>query len=133
MSVAEASWFDGRACVLDWSAHADERGMLHAFDFGTLPFVPARIFTVSGVPAGVVRGGHGHHRGEQLLACVQGQIDVLMHCAGREAQCSLRPGSGILRVAAGVWCRQTYVEPASVLLVLASEPYSPDTYFTDRS
>lgn len=113
------------------SPHTDSRGLLHAFDFSELPFAPARVFTVSGAPAGTARGGHGHRRGEQLLACIQGRIHVLMRHAGEEATVQLVPDGGMLLVGPQVWCRQTYLDEGAVLLVLASEPYSPDSYFTD--
>ena len=36
-------------------------------------------------------------------------------------------GPGLL-LGPGVWCRQTYLDSDSVLLVLASEPYDPSSY-----
>lgn len=124
-------WFGGLARLLDGPVHIDERGALQPLDFKMLPFMPARVFCVSGVPAGTARGGHGHRSGVQLLACVQGRIEVLMRHGGGGAGLVLTPDGRLLQVGAGVWCRQTYVEPGSVLLVLASEPYSADSYFTE--
>lgn len=127
------SWFDGRVSLFEWPVFGDARGRLQAFDFAALPFVPARVFAISGVPAGTVRGEHGHRHGTQLLVCLQGRIEVLMRHRSLEAELVLVPDGHVLSVAAGVWCRQTYVEAGSVLLVLASEAYSPESYFTEES
>lgn len=102
-------------------------------DFRSLPFQPCRIFTVSGAPAGTHRGGHGHHAGEQLLICLEGRIDLWMRRQNEEARASLAPAGPGLVLGAGVWCRQTYVSAGSVLLVLASTPYDPASYFTEWS
>lgn len=107
---------------------SDPRGSLMPLDFSRLPFVPCRFFVVTGVPAGTVRGGHALTRGWQLLVCLSGQIDVRVRRPGEEQVVTLTAGSGGLLIASMVWAEQTYREPGSTLLVLASEPYDPSTY-----
>lgn len=100
-------------------------------EFDSLPFLPCRFFTVAGVPAGTQRGGHGHRFGAQLLVCLQGRIDILMRCGNENAETVLeRAGPGLL-LGSGIWCRQTYVSADAVLLVLASHPYDPASYFNE--
>lgn len=109
----------------------DERGALLPLDFDALPFLVRRVFTVSGVPPGTRRGGHGHLRGIQLLVCVQGRIELRARAGVKTSKLMLSPdGSGAL-LSAGVWCEQCYLAPDSVLLVLASESYDPGSYFVD--
>lgn len=117
------AWFSGRARLIPCKVHADQRGTLLPLDFDRLPFKPRRVFTVAGMPAGTVRGGHGHRVGEQLLICLQGQIEALLRRGREEAHAVLLPAGPGLLLGPGVWCRQTYVTANSVLLVLASEPY----------
>lgn len=105
--------------------------MLLPLDFLSLPFQPCRLFTVSNVPAGVHRGGHGHHVGAQLLICLEGRIDLWMRQATEQARTALVPGGPGLLLGPGIWCRQTYATAGSVLLVLASDPYDPASYFTE--
>ncbi len=127
-SASFSGGFGGRVRWVDLPVHCDERGQLLPLDFGSLPFMPRRVFTVTGTPVGAIRGEHGHRRGEQLLICLQGQIGLLLRKGDEAADALLTPAGPGLLVGAGVWCRQTYLAPHSVLLVLASEPYDPDSY-----
>lgn len=111
--------------------HKDIRGSLLPIEFHQLPFTPKRIFTVAGMTAGTVRGGHSHRWGQQLLICLRGQIDLLLRHDGRETNLSLMPDEQGLLIGSGVWHSQTYVAEDSVLLVLASEPYNPESYVYD--
>ena len=121
-------WFDGRARLVPCEVVTDLRGTLLPLELDRLPLRPRRMFTVAGVPAGAVRGGHGHRVGQQLLICLQGRIEALLRRGDEEARVVLLPGGPGLLVGVGVWCQQTYLDTGSVLLVLASEPYDRDSY-----
>ncbi|MBD9404366.1 FdtA/QdtA family cupin domain-containing protein [Acidovorax sp. ACV02] len=122
------SWFEGRARLIDLPVHADERGNLLSIDFDDLPFRPRRVFTVTNVPAGAIRGEHGHRTGQQLLICLQGKIELVLRTGPEEVNTALIPSGPGLLLGSGVWCRQTYVASDSVLLVMASEKYDPASY-----
>lgn len=124
----QEEWFGGRARLLPLDRHVDDRGTLLPIEFERLPFVPQRLFTVSGMAPGTQRGGHAHRRAQQFLVCLQGQVDLCLRLKNEEARVALRPeGQGLL-VGAMVWCQQTYVTEGTVLLVVSSEPYDPDSY-----
>lgn len=125
-----STWFEGRARLIDLPIHSDERGNLLPLDFDSLPFRPRRVFTVTDAPAGSIRGEHGHRSGEQLLICLQGKIGLLLRKGHEEANTVLTPTGPGLLLGAGVWCRQTYLVSNSALLVLASEPYDPESYIS---
>lgn len=125
---ATGAWFDGRARLVALKRHVDARGALLPLEFEHLPFAPRRLFTVAGVPAGAVRGGHAHRQGQQLLVCLQGRVDLRLRRAEEEARVTLAAEGPAMLVSAGVWCEQTYVDEGSVLLVLSSEPYDPASY-----
>src|SRR5690606_24543557 len=114
---ARDAWFGGRARLVALERHADARGTLLPLEFEGLPFAPRRLFTVAGVPAGTVRGGHAHRQGQQLLICLQGRIDLCLRRAKEEARVTLVAAGPAMLVGANVWCEQTYVEAGSVLLV----------------
>lgn len=128
----EAEWFDGAARLFQNPVRTDSRGALIPFYFDQLPFSPRRCFGVTGVPVATIRGGHAHRTAVQLLVCLQGRIEVLMHYRGEEVTIVLdAPDQGLL-LQAGVWCRQTYLDEGAVLLVFASEPFDPDSYIEER-
>lgn len=122
------TWFSGRARLVPCQVHVDQRGILLPLEFERLPFAPRRVFTVAGMSAGTVRGEHTHRSGEQLLVCLQGRVEALMRREQQEVRSVLVPTGPGLLLGPGVWCRQTYLDSDSVLLVLASEPYDPASY-----
>lgn len=121
--------FKGQAWLLDFDRHADLRGELLPFDFDRIPFIPRRIFAVSKVPPGIVRGGHGHQSCSQILVCLNGSVEILMRKHETEVCFSLDASSPALVLGPGIWCQQKYADDNTVLLVLASEPYDPESYF----
>ncbi|MEZ5556159.1 FdtA/QdtA family cupin domain-containing protein [Haliea sp.] len=123
-------WFGGAARLVPVQRHNDSRGSLLPVDFAQLPFRPERVFTVSAVPPGTRRGGHGHLRGQQLLICLTGKILVTLQRDGERVDITLDGASPGLSVSAGIWGEQTYIEEHSTLLVLASDPYDADSYFS---
>lgn len=108
----------------------DNRGRLLPVDFSSLPFEPRRIFLVSDVPVGHIRGGHGHHTGHQLLIAAHGEIDVVTRDGlGVETLYQLRPDSVVLHIPPENIAWQKYLSKNASLLVLASNCYDPADYF----
>jgi hypothetical protein len=132
-NFSNQKWFNGLAFLVDIPHHIDGRGMLTPFDFEGLPFRPQRIFTVSNVPVGTVRGKHGHLEGTQLLFCIQGEIQLLLRYKDQEVAICLKPCTSGLLFKSGIWCQQTYSAPDSVMLAFADSPYNPASYFTGES
>lgn len=126
--VFDTEYFDGRAGLIAYPGHADERGVLIPLDFERMPFTPCRSFVIADTPAGAVRGGHAHRAGAQMLVCLRGRVEILMRHGGREAASVLEPASFGLVFGPGVWCQQKYLDEGSILLVFASEPYDPGSY-----
>jgi dTDP-4-dehydrorhamnose 3,5-epimerase-like enzyme len=125
--------FGGDVRLLDFTPNVDDRGWLIELDFSRVPFPVRRVFSVAGVPAGTVRGGHRHRGGAQLLACVAGRVEVEVRRGNVAQAVALTPEAGALYVAGGVWSSQRYAEDDTVLVVLASEPFDPASYDTDYS
>jgi dTDP-4-dehydrorhamnose 3,5-epimerase-like enzyme len=121
-------FFGGLAKRMPCRACADARGTLLPFPFDTMAFAPTRVFAVTRVPAGTVRGGHAHRSGHQWLVCLNGSIELLMRCHGEEATVLMDSERFGMLLGPGVWCQQKYRVEGSVLLVLASEPYDPASY-----
>lgn len=123
--------FTSKVRLIQLKRHNDERGSLLPVEFEDLPFIPKRMFTITGMSAGTVRGEHGHHTGQQLLICLHGSIDIILRKDKDETHLTLIPDGPGLLIDSGIWCKQTYMTDKTVLLVLASEPYRADSYFND--
>ncbi len=107
----------------------DERGHVAVGDVGgSIPFDVRRVFTVSGVPAATVRGGHAHRDCHQLLVVVSGSVRVdIRDSAGPHTVVLSDPAVGV-HIPPGVFAAQSQFTHGAVLLVLASHPYDPDDY-----
>ena len=114
--------------VDELAVRRDARGVLTVLDVNeTVPFAVARLFYVSGVPAGLSRGGHAHYRCRQYMICQEGRLEVKMTDGIEERSVELSGGQGLL-VEAGIFAAQTYLDDNSVLLVLCDRPYEADDY-----
>lgn len=117
--------------LVNWIAFpqfVESRGCLTAFDFALLPFIPRRIFCVTNVPSGTVRGAHAHREGDQILICLQGRIRVELRSGDAHSVVDCEPDGRALLLKQGVWAQQTYLGGDAELLVLCSHPYNPQSY-----
>lgn len=113
------------------SVHPGHRGVLASLEFGTLPFVPLRLFSVSQVRGDNPRGGHGHRQTIQLLLCEAGSILVRWDdCVETSGSMLLTPQGPGLLIQPLVWATQTNTAPDSLLVVLASHAYDAEDYLT---
>lgn len=114
--------------VFELEAKADHRGRLYPFDIQeSLEFIPKRLFFITDVPAGTVRGHHAHLKTIQALICISGVIDVHM-CNGSEEHIHrLLPGYYIIENPM-TWTSMYFVEGKSVLLVVSSEEHNDSDY-----
>ena len=56
----------------------EERGILSYMELTDMKFIPRRMYYISKVPKGAIRGGHGHYEDQQYIFCIKGQIKVYM-------------------------------------------------------
>jgi dTDP-4-dehydrorhamnose 3,5-epimerase-like enzyme len=123
-------FWDGLVTPIPAPVHADGRGVLTSVTFAALDFRVVRAFTVV-APDGTVRGGHGHHRGRQILLRVGGEIRVEMRRDGRVRWFTLGPDVPGVLIEPGVWARQTYLGPDAAVVVFCDREYDVDDYFGD--
>lgn len=118
---------------IEFPVHADPRGVLIAIEGGRdLPFEIRRVFTMSGMPAGSVRGAHAHRRQRQVVLCQAGACTLSLD-DGRERRVErLARGPRGLVLEPGVWHELRDFSADCVLLVLADGPYDPADLIADR-
>jgi dTDP-4-amino-4,6-dideoxygalactose transaminase len=98
-----------------------------------VPFPVKRFFLVHDTPTGCKRGAHAHRRLLQCLVCVKGAVLVSFDNGRETSTVTLSSPHEGLVLDPMVWSDQEYVEPGSVLLVLASEEYDESEYVRDYS
>lgn len=119
--------------LIEANVNLSDRGSLHvAQALGNVPFTPVRLFWVTDVPTGLVRGFHAHKNGQQVLFCLSGSIRARFDDGSSSEEIVLTPGGSGVWMKNMVWGEQTFLDPGSILLVLASNEYEETDYIRDR-
>ena len=114
--------------------NVDERGVLSFLEAEKdIPFKVERVFWITDVPAGKMRGAHAHWTCHEALFPVTGSFEIEVDDGQR--CCTLlmnRPNEGLL-ISAGVWCELRQFAPGTACIVMASQPYDASGYANDRA
>jgi len=105
----------------------DWRGDLTPLEFYDLPFTPKRLFIVKNCEKGIRRGEHAHHKTQQLLICLKGEIKVVTHNGKSKEVGILKEGCTTL-IKAYHWDYQEFLSGDDVLLVVCSTPFDIKDY-----
>ena len=93
-----------------------------------LPFNPKRIYWIHGVKEETKRGGHYHHKLEQVIICISGELEVsLENLKGIKKTYILNKANKALYVPPGYW-RDIIFHENAILLCIASENYDENDY-----
>jgi hypothetical protein len=96
-----------------------------------LSFKIERVYFLSKIPSGVVRGSHGHLKLQQILIPVTGSFDLKVINKMGEINIRMDDPSKGFYVDKGSWRELTNFSNDSCCLVLASLPYDADDYYFD--
>ena len=114
--------------------NVDERGSLSFLEAGKdIPFKVERVFWITDVPEGQMRGAHAHWTCHEAIFPVTGSFEIEVDDG--EHRCTLqmsRPNVGVL-ISAGVWCELRHFAPGTACVVMASQPYDAEGYAHDRA
>lgn len=124
--MCKTKWNDG---VIILKEFYDKRGYLLPLEFNDLPFIPVRMFYISNVTSGTVRGEHAHRKCKQIFICLDGHIIL---STVNKTQCvnySLSYGNAFY-IPPMVWSWQEFYDGGTAL-VLASEEYDENDYIRD--
>lgn len=93
-----------------------------------IPFEIKRIYYITNVEQGVIRGFHSHRKLHQVLICLNGSVKIKTKNPNEEEINELNDPSIGLYIGPYVWREMFDFSEGSVLLVLASEYYDEDDY-----
>ena len=97
-----------------------------------VPFPVLRLYTITGVPAGEMRGCHAHRKTRQAIICLRGKIEILLESReGSEKVLLDGPARGLL-LEPLAWHEVTCLSEGCVILVLASTLYEEADYIRDH-
>ncbi len=93
-----------------------------------LPFSPLRIYWIYDVPNLTERGGHYHHKLEQVMICISGQLNISLESKnGLKKKYILNKPNKALYIPSKYW-RDITFEENTILLCIASEVYDENDY-----
>ena len=132
ISAGSADDLPGGAGLIPVQTATDLRGSLAAVELGSaLPFVPARFFSVFGVPSKEVRGEHAHRECAQVLVCLQGAVHCIVDDGTQRREVRLDSPDVALHMPPMLWGTQYKYSEDAVLAVFASHSYDPDDYIRE--
>lgn len=102
-------------------------------DVHGVPFAIARLFAISGVPAGGSRGRHAHRACSQLCVCLAGRVEIRVDDGVRMRSFVLDDPSRGLLIPPWLWNEVVFAGPDTVLIVFCDEPYDEHDYIRDRT
>ena len=123
-----------KCILLDVECFHDERGCLTVLEGNSksVPFEIKRNYILSNVVQGASRGNHGHIKLQQVIVCLQGTVEVELYDGFSSSVIKLDTPSKGLFVGPMMWRKLSNFALNTVVLVLASEPYSKEDYIFDK-
>jgi UDP-2-acetamido-3-amino-2,3-dideoxy-glucuronate N-acetyltransferase len=113
--------------------HSDESGLLGVIEFSKIPFVPKRLFWITGVSPESIRANHAHRTCHQLLVCMSGTVTASITTTQKLEKVVVLSLGEVLHLEPLNWLQLHTFSENSVLAVLASEPYDPNEYINEMA
>ena len=107
------------------------RGSLSVLEYKDLKFTPKRMYYITNVPQGEIRGKHGHKKEEQYLICIESQLEVKKIDKNKKTKTTILNTGEMIYIDKMIWGEQKYITGNEILLVLCSTNYDPNDYIYD--
>lgn len=117
------------AHIIDLETYTDKRGNLTVIE-KVLPFEIKRIFYIYGVDDSK-RGGHRHIKTIQAAICLKGSCVIENNNGETKSNFTLDRPNKCLLIEPEDWHQMHSFTNDGILMVLASENYSPEDYITE--
>ncbi len=118
--------------IVDLPKFKEQRGLLVPLELQTfVPFAVKRLFWISDVPLGEVRGAHAHKLCHQFLICTAGRLSIDAFDGTVDRRFELLVGQAV-HIKPGIFTIERFLNPGSILTVLCDREYEVDDYLVDR-
>jgi dTDP-4-dehydrorhamnose 3,5-epimerase-like enzyme len=118
------------ARLINLKTFCDARGNLTVIE-RVVPFDIKRIFYIYGVDDSV-RGKHRHRKTRQAAICLKGSCIVFNNDGAKKQEFILDSPSKCLLLEPTDWHKMHTFSPDAMLMVLASEYFTPDDYIFEE-
>lgn len=105
-----------------------KNGILFMYQKKEVPFLVRKTLLIKGMISNDKRGGHTHHKTNQILICVSGGCKVSMDNGENKAEVVLNKTEEGLLLYPYVWHTMYGFKPNTILLVLADRKYNEKEY-----
>lgn len=131
-SSSKKSWCLMHIHLIDLKIMGDDRGSLIALEENhNVPFDVKRVYYIFGTQKNVRRGYHAHKNLKQLAICTSGSCTFLLDDGKTQKHIKLTSPTQGLLIEGLVWREMYDFSEDCVLMVLASDYYTPDDYIRD--
>ena len=109
-------------------------GTLRALELeAELGFLPQRVYWISDVPRGAVRGNHAHKELTQFILMLSGSVTVTIKTPDSETRFALSSSNEGLVVPPGFWREMSNFSSDGLMFVFASLPFDENDYIREWS
>ena len=117
--------------ILQFKSIQTRNGTAVDLNSDSIPFKVKRIYYIYDTARYAIRGRHAHYNLEQAIICVSGSCDFILDDGNERITIPLDNPTQALYIKNNIWREFTNFSDNCVVMVLASEHYSPDDYIRD--
>jgi hypothetical protein len=109
------------------------KGALGVLEFRDLPFEAKRIYWISEVPTGAIRGQHAHKSLRQLLVLLSGGFKIILDNGQERQEVKLIEPGGAILLHPGLWREILDFDEGTVALIVCDQEYDESDYIREYS
>jgi dTDP-4-dehydrorhamnose 3,5-epimerase-like enzyme len=114
-------------------SYTDSRGKLNVaqLDHLSQDFSVKRVFWITDVPEGTIRGEHANRECTELLVAVSGKVSLWLTDGSEEWNITLSDPNQGLYIPPMVWCKLYDFSSDATIVCMADKEYDPEQYIND--
>lgn len=117
----------------EFESYTDSRGKLNVAQLDHLSqvFSIKRVFWITDVPEGTIRGEHANRECTELLVAVSGKVSLWLTDGSEEWNITLSDPNQGLYIPPMVWCKLYDFSSDATIVCMADKEYDPEQYIND--